>query len=143
MDDALTINLRNYLSNPFCEKNKFTKDEVLSAILSSPNWTYDTLNDKIKPNYKAKRRIIVFRDIPKDKQNEDEMKKLFKIKESEENKNLQSKISKINKINEIFYFYFNSEEDALQAFKYLEELRERPDKVNYFLIPSHLNLVHS
>jgi hypothetical protein len=129
MNDNLTIHIDDFLKNPsISENSKFTRDEVLSALQSSSKFSFDSLNETISPNYKAKRRIIVFRDIPKENQNEDQIKSLFSLCF---NNSKDLNIVKISSVSEMFYVYFATEDETLLAFKQIEKLRESADKVNY------------
>ncbi len=132
MDDNLTIHLEDYLQNPtIIEKFHFSREEVLEALKHTSNFLYDSINDTFCPTYKPKRRIIVCRDIPKDRQTEVEIRKLFNIEEDDK---FLVKIEKIEKINEMFFVYFANEEDTIEAFRWLEKLRDSTSKVNFKLL---------
>jgi hypothetical protein len=121
MDDNLNVHLDDYLTNPTIkEKYNFDRDELIKVIKLSYKFSYDEANDMIKLNYKPKRRIIVFRDVPKNQ--EEEIRQLFKISsEYEYDKSIQKvEVSDCG----LVYVYFESEEKALEVFKWLERIKE-------------------
>lgn len=122
MDDFLTIHMDDYLANPqIAEKHNFDKLALIEAIKKSEKYSYDEINDQIKLKYKPKRRIIVFRDIPKENQKKEDMEKLMEFLKE---KGLDKTYQKIDFANEIFYVYFEKEEDALEAFKWVEKFKD-------------------
>ena len=133
MNDNLTICIEDFLKIPSISENQFTKDEILSALKSSTKLCYDSLSETISLNYKAKRRIIVFRDIPKEKQNEEHIRSLLS-QCLDKSKELYLNITKINSFSEMFYVYFANEEETLLAFREIEKLRDSPEKVYFILI---------
>lgn len=129
MDDNLSIHLEDYLGNPIIvEKCKFTKEEVTAALKKSDKFIYDEENDMIKLKFKPRRRIIVFRDIPKEKQTCEEIKNLFKTSGE---KAYENKIVRIEDfIEDVFMVYFDEEEITTEIFKWIEEIKEKVKKFN-------------
>ncbi len=128
MDDFLGVHLDDYLGNPLIsEKHNFDKKELLEAIKLSDKFIYDEGNHFIKLKYKAKRRIIVFRDIPKEKQTREDIEQIIKFAGN------SIEIQRIESSNEIYYVYFKNEEDALEVFKQLEKIREEVNFIIYKL----------
>ena len=127
MDDNLTIHLEDYLKDPIIvEKHKFTRDIVIEAIKKSEIYIYDFENDTIKLKLKPKRRIIVFRDIPKKNQSKEEIENLLKC--SSENK-YDQKIQKIEILSDLFLVYFEDEEITIEIFRWLENMKEYNEEV--------------
>ena len=77
-------------------------------------YTYDEVNDILKPTRKPQRRLIVFVDINK---NKEFIEEIFKLGNFE--------IEKIDFSNNIFYVYFKNETITKEAFKWLEEYKEQ------------------
>ena len=124
MDDNMNIHIEDFLKNQSISENyKFNKEEILGVIKNSSTLNFDSENQIIKLNYKPKRRIIVFRDVPKNNQNSEEIRKLFSY-----NNNVHE-ITEIKEIREMFYIFFSTEEEAIKAFRDIEDLRENENKV--------------
>jgi hypothetical protein len=85
----------------------------------SSKFTYDEVNELIKPKIKPQRRLIVFIDLPKENQSNDYLINLFK------EGGFDTHIDKIESGNEIFTVYFNNEENTKSAFTWLEEHKEK------------------
>lgn len=120
MDDNLNIHMEDYLTHPYIvEKQNFKREDLIRIIGYSQKYSYDSINHLIKNNYRPKRRIIVFRDVPKEEQTQESIKNYFS--EGEHNK----KIIKIENSHEIYFVYFENEETAIEAFKELEKSREK------------------
>jgi hypothetical protein len=119
MDDNLAIHLSDYLTNPtIVEKHNFNSELLIKALKNSTKYVYDPSNDIIRLQYRPKRRLIVFRDVPKSHQNVEELKKIF------EKMNHADKIQKVELVNELFFVYFETEEHTIEAFKCLEKMKE-------------------
>lgn len=126
MDDNLSIHIDEYIKNPLInEKYKFNKEEILNVIQQSSIVYYDTTSGYLKLKYKPKRRIIVFRDVPKNKQNQEDIRKLFTI----DNDIFIPEITEIKTTCEMFYVYFSGEEETIKAFRLIEKIRESDNKV--------------
>lgn len=133
MDDNLSIHIDEYIKNPLInEKYKFNKEEILNVIQQSSIVYYDTTSGYLKLKYKPKRRIIVFRDVPKNKQNQEDIRKLFTI----DNDIFIPEITEIKTTYEMFYVYFSGEEETIKAFRLIEKIRESDNKVkDWFIKP--------
>jgi hypothetical protein len=126
MDDNLSINLDDYLSNPKIAEYNFTKQKIIEAIQLSEKYTYDAENDLIKLKYRPKRKIIVFRDIQKEDQKKEKILELFTMSRD---KKYSDKILRIEDLNGLFFVYFSDEETTIEIYKWIENLKEN-EKVN-------------
>ncbi len=116
LDDNLSVSIYDYINNSDIKD----KNSLIESLKSSEKYYFDETSELIRLTYKAKRKIIVFRDVPKEKQSEEEMRKFFEMSP----KNYNSLIIKIDYVNELFFIYFNDEETTLEVFKWIEHMRE-------------------
>jgi len=122
MDDNLGINIIDYL-NLFNIRENFQneKDKLIASLAGSDRYIFDEHSGMIKLKEKPKRRIIVFRDIPKSHQKKDELISFFKLSGD---KNYDQLITKYEFSNELFFVYFNDEETTIEVFKWIEYIKE-------------------
>jgi len=124
MDDNLSIKITDYLNEMgLCENFLKEKEKLVLSLADSERYAYEERNSIgwIKLKSKPKRRIIVFRDIPKTNQSKAHIESFFK--QSKE-KNYDQSISKIDHSNELFFVYFEDEVVTLQVFKWIEQMKE-------------------
>jgi hypothetical protein len=123
--------MEDYLQNPIIKDQlKYTREKVITILSLSEKYEYEPENDLIKLKKKPQRRVIVIRDVPKEGQSLEAIQKLF---ETSGEKNYEKKIEKIEPattVRDLFFVYFNSEDEAIEIFRWLEEIREKNAQVN-------------
>jgi hypothetical protein len=132
MDDNLSLKITDYLNEMgLCENFLKEKEKLVLSLADSKRYAYEELNTIgwIKLKSKPKRRIIVFRDIPKTHQSKADIESFFKLSKE---KNYDQSISKIDHSNELFFVYFEDEVVTLEVFKWIEQIKEN-EKVKRFL----------
>ena len=125
LDDALTVHLDDYLQNPIIKNDlKFTREKVIKLISFSEKFFHDSENDTIKLKSKPKRRVLVLRDVPKEIQNEEAIKKLFETSGEKHYEKLIQKVERASTGGDLFYVYFENEEITVEIFRWIEKTRE-------------------
>ena len=143
MDDNLSIHVGDYIRDPtISSKFKFTREQVIAEIKNSKKYIYDAETGHIKLIEKPKRRIIVFRDVPKERQTPESIENLLKLSGY---LLLDKKVQKIENLTDLFFVYFGNEEEAIEVFKWIERTRENNEKVSFIIIFRFypLNFLHS
>jgi hypothetical protein len=141
MDDNLNIHINDYLENIVIkEKHPFEKEKLVQAIKQySEKYTYDDVNELVKLKYRPKRRIIVFRDIPKENQKNEDIINLLKLYNQEKKHGEEEHVVvKIESSNELFFVYFKDEEATIEVFKWIEKMRDNEKVSNNIII---LNII--
>ena len=127
--------MEDYLQNPIIKDQlKYSRENVLSLLSRSEKYNYESDYDLIVLRKKPQRRVIVIRDVPNEFQSIQAIKKLF---ETSLDKNYDKTIQKIEpatSVPDLFFVYFNSEDEAIEIFRWIEEMRQNNPKVNHLLI---------
>ena len=137
MDDNLNLKITDYLNEMgLCENFLKEKEKLVLSLVDSQRYGYEEHNSVgwIKLKSKPKRRIIVFRDIPKIHQSKADIESFFKLSKE---KNYDQSISKIDHSNELFFVYFEDEVVTLEAFKWIEQMRENEKVKRILNFPLH------
>lgn len=131
--------MEDYLQNPIIKDQlKYSRENVLSLLSKSEKYNYESDYDLIILRKKPQRRVIVIRDVPNEFQSIRAIKKLF---ETSLDKNYDKTIQKIEpatSVPDLFFVYFNSEDEAIEIFRWIEEMRQNNPKVNHLLIKNFL-----
>ncbi len=115
MDDFLSININDYLSNLPAE-TKPDKNELIEALKNSEKYKYEENTNIIKNQLKPRMRIIVFREIPRECQSMENIVELL----TEEH---MKKVEKIETSRGSYYVYLKDEKDAMEVYEHVEEMR--------------------
>jgi hypothetical protein len=138
LDDALTVHLEDYLQNPIVKNElKLNREKVIKLLGLSEKFFYDFENDTIKLRSKPKRRVLVLRDVSKESQNEQAIKKLFETSGEKHYDKLIHKVERASTGGDLFYVYFENEEITVEIFRWIEKRREEKIDVIKFLIITH------
>lgn len=127
--------MEDYLQNSIIKDQlKYSRENVLSLLSKSEKYNYESDYDLIILRKKPQRRVIVIRDVPNEFQSIQAIKKLF---ETSLDKNYDKTIQKIEpatSVPDLYFVYFNSEDEAIEIFRWIEEMRQNNPKVNHHLI---------
>ncbi len=131
----------DYLQNPIIKDQlKYTRENLNGIISKSEKYRYEPENDLIVLSKKPQRRVIVIRDVPSEFQSIQAVRRLF---ETSLDKNYEQKIQKIEPattVPDLFFVYFNTEEEAIETFRWIEDTRQKNPKVNHILYNFYINL---